>query len=104
MGGYLLTVWFFGAVRAIRRKVSAPPVVRASWPAGTPMPEAGPEVLFQIEHGKTIQAIKCYLEQNPGIGLKEAKDVIDGIVERGRQEGGAAGPDPQRRSSRSRLS
>ena len=82
------------AVRAVRRQGSAPPVLRASWPADVPMPDAGPEILFLIEHGKTVQAIKCYREQNPGIGLKEAKDVIDGIVEQGRQESNAAGPDP----------
>jgi hypothetical protein len=93
-GGYLLADWSYRAVRAVRRKILAPPVMRISWPADVPMPDAGPDILFMIEHGKTIQAIKCYREQNPGISLKEAKDVVDGIVERSRLEVGAAGPDP----------
>jgi hypothetical protein len=93
-GAFLFADCFRRGVRSVRRKVLGPPVVRASWPAGVSMPDAGPEILFLVEHGKKIQAIKQYREQNPGLGLKDAKDFVDGIVERGRLAGGVAGPDP----------
>jgi hypothetical protein len=35
-----------------------------------------------VERGRKIQAIKRYRVLNPGIGLKEAKDVVDGLVGR----------------------
>ncbi len=43
------------------------------------LPEPAPEVLLLAEQGRRIRAIKCYRELNPGLGLKEAKDVIDGL-------------------------
>lgn len=46
---------------------------------GQALPVPGPEVLNLMEQGKKIQAIKCYRRLNPGIGLKEAKDLIDGL-------------------------
>jgi ribosomal protein L7/L12 len=42
-----------------------------------PVPD--PEVLLLVEQGRKITAIKRYREQNPGIGLKQAKDVIDAL-------------------------
>ena len=41
-------------------------------------PNAGvhPDVIRYIQEGKKIQAIKVYREQ-AGVGLKEAKDMID---------------------------
>jgi hypothetical protein len=38
-----------------------------------------PEVLTLVARDQKIQAIKLYRELNPGTGLKEAKDVIDGL-------------------------
>jgi ribosomal protein L7/L12 len=51
-----------------------------------------PEVAALVERGRKIQAIKRYRQLNPGIGLKEAKDVIDGLVGRVLSSGGAADP------------
>jgi ribosomal protein L7/L12 len=51
-----------------------------------------PEVLVLLEQGRKIQAIKRYRELNPGVGLKEAKNVIDGFVGQVLSEGGAADP------------
>jgi hypothetical protein len=41
-------------------------------------PGAGvsPEILYQVQRGNKIEAIKLYREQT-GLGLKEAKDFID---------------------------
>jgi Ribosomal protein L7/L12 C-terminal domain len=44
------------------------------------LPEPEPEVVILVEQGRKIQAIKRYRELNPGTGLKEAKDVIDGLA------------------------
>jgi ribosomal protein L7/L12 len=38
-----------------------------------------PEVLILVKQGRKIQAIKRYRELNPGIGIKEAKDILDGL-------------------------
>ncbi len=38
-----------------------------------------PEVMSLVGQSKKIQAIKLYRQQNPGTGLKEAKDIIDQI-------------------------
>lgn len=37
------------------------------------------EVVHLVQQGKEIQAIKQYRTLNPGTGLKEAKDIIDGL-------------------------
>ncbi len=42
-------------------------------------PVPAQEILALMEQGQKIQAIKRYRELNPGIGLKQAKDVIDGL-------------------------
>jgi ribosomal protein L7/L12 len=47
--------------------------------ASQELPEATPEVVTLVERGRKIEAIKRYREQNPGIGLKQAKDIIDGL-------------------------
>jgi ribosomal protein L7/L12 len=36
-------------------------------------------VVTLVARDRKIQAIKRYRQVNPGIGLKDAKDVIDGI-------------------------
>lgn len=42
-------------------------------------PEVAPEVFLLVQQGRKIQAIKRYRALNPGIGLSEAKDVIDAL-------------------------
>ena len=43
------------------------------------VPGAGQDVLILVRQGRKIEAIKRYREMNPGIGLREAKHVIDGL-------------------------
>jgi ribosomal protein L7/L12 len=57
------------------------------------LPVTTPEVAALVERGRKIQAIKRYRELNPGIGLKEAKDVIDGLVGRVLSSGDTADPE-----------
>jgi ribosomal protein L7/L12 len=68
----------------LRRKVSSPWRARPSAayspvPVDEAPPVPDPEVLLLVEQGRKITAIKRYREQNPGIGLKQAKDVIDAL-------------------------
>jgi hypothetical protein len=46
---------------------------------GQELPMPGPEILSLAEQGQRIQAIKRYRQLNPGLGLKEARDVVDGL-------------------------
>jgi ribosomal protein L7/L12 len=46
--------------------------------AGPPLAAVSPEVVALIGGGKPIKAIKMY-RQMTGVGLKEAKDAIDGL-------------------------
>jgi hypothetical protein len=46
-------------------------------------PEPADEVLALLEQGRKIAAIKRYRELNPGMGLRDAKDVIDDIYPAG---------------------
>lgn len=41
------------------------------------VPGAGQDVLTLVRQGRKIEAIKRYRQLNPGIGLREAKHVID---------------------------
>jgi hypothetical protein len=41
--------------------------------------QVSPEFLILVKQGRKIQAIKRYRELNPGIGIKEAKDILDGL-------------------------
>jgi ribosomal protein L7/L12 len=45
---------------------------------GLPPAAASPEIVALVRDGKPIQAIKMY-RQMTGAGLKESKDVIDGL-------------------------
>jgi hypothetical protein len=67
-------------VRAVKRTGGAGPVDRHSGPPDETLPVPVPEVLVLLEQGRKIQAIKRYRELNPGVGLKEAKNVIDRFV------------------------
>jgi ABC-type transport system involved in cytochrome bd biosynthesis fused ATPase/permease subunit len=42
-------------------------------------PAVPPEIWTMVEQGEKIKAIKRYRQLNPGVGLKEAKNVIDGL-------------------------
>ena len=44
-----------------------------AWPA------AEQDVLTLVRQGRNIEAIKRYRELNPGVGLKDAKQVVDGL-------------------------
>ncbi len=77
-GGFVLAAlwmliaagWFFAARQRRRRE---PRGYGQAWPV------PAPEVLLLAEQGRKIQAIKRYRELNPDLGLKEAKNVIDGL-------------------------
>jgi hypothetical protein len=43
------------------------------------LPVPASDVRILAEQGRKIQAIKRYRQLNPDIGLREAKDVIDGL-------------------------
>lgn len=51
------------------------------------LPRASKQIESLVGAGKKIEAIKVYRLDNPGVALKEAKDVIDGIT---RQQQGLA--------------
>jgi ribosomal protein L7/L12 len=52
-------------------------------PDGEAPPAPTPAVRTLIDQGRKIQAIKLYRQLHPGTGLKEAKDIIDGLAARG---------------------
>jgi ribosomal protein L7/L12 len=39
-------------------------------------------VLALVDQGWTIQAIKRYRELNPDVGLRDAKDIVEGLIGR----------------------
>jgi hypothetical protein len=90
LGGHPRLVFFAavpcaGAVRLWRNALSRPSQLEqqrvleesaaALLVAGVPG-----EVAQLVQDGKKIQAIKQYRKLAPGLGLKEAKDIIDGGV------------------------
>jgi hypothetical protein len=81
-GAYVLADCVGRAVRAVRRRGRAAPVVRNSEPACGVLPVPAPEVLALVDQGWTIQAIKRYRELNPGVGLRDARDVVEGLIGR----------------------
>ena len=92
-GAFVLADCVGRTVRALKRTGGAAPVDRDSEPPDEALPAPEPEVLVLLEQGRSVQAIKRYRERNPGGGLTEAKDGIDGLVGRVRSGGGAAGPE-----------
>ena len=68
-----------GVLGAVTRKGGDAPADRDSVPVHEAPPAPAPEVLLLVEQGRKIQAIKHYRQVNRGIGLKQAKDVIDGL-------------------------
>jgi ribosomal protein L7/L12 len=79
VAGLLIASAVRGVLRAETRKGGAMSAGRHGGPVYQVLPEAAPEVLILVEQDRKIQAIKRYRELNPGIGLKQAKDVIDGL-------------------------
>jgi hypothetical protein len=85
--GYWLAYGVTGAILATRRRRAAGAAAAAGAAGGSrepvrrELPTPEPEVVILVGQGRKIQAIKRYREQNPGTGLKEAKDVIDGLVD-----------------------
>ena len=43
-----------------------------------PSQNVSPDILYEVQRGNKIAAIKLYREQT-GVGLKEAKDFIDSL-------------------------
>jgi large subunit ribosomal protein L7/L12 len=69
-------------VRYLLRYAGLDPEIAAAdyeaFGAGLPSAAASPEIVALVRDGKPIQAIKMY-RQMTGAGLKESKDVIDGL-------------------------
>ena len=65
------------------RKVWALTAAPRTEPDGEAPPAPAPEVRTLIDQGRKIQAIKLFYRQlHPGTGLKEAKEIIDGLAAR----------------------
>jgi hypothetical protein len=79
VGGSLLVSAVGGVLRARARPSGSAPAGLDAVSAyeAAPVPDA--EVLILVNQGRKIHAIKRYRQLNPGIGLKQAKDVIDGL-------------------------
>ena len=68
-----------GVLRAVRRKGGDASADRDTVAVREAPPVPAPEVLILVEQGRKIAAIQRYRWLNPGVGLKQAKDVIDGL-------------------------
>ena len=77
-------------VRQAKRRSRAASGVPHSEVSYKVRPGPSADVLALVEQGRKIQAIKRYRELNQGIGLKAAKDIIDGLDRRVPSEGGTA--------------
>jgi hypothetical protein len=89
-GAFVLVDLGGRAVRAAKRSSRAASGAPRSEVTYELWPEPSPEVLALLERGLKIQAIKRYLELNTGVGLKDAKGVIDALDRRVPSEGGPA--------------
>lgn len=65
----MLAASYFLVARQLRR--------REQLGSDQELPGAGQDVLTLVRQGRKIEAIKRYRQVNPGIGLREAKHVID---------------------------
>jgi ribosomal protein L7/L12 len=78
--GVSLLIGAVGAVLRARKGQAGPASADlGTVPASEVSPAPDAEVLVLVTAGRKIQAIKRYRQLNPGIGLKQAKDVIDGL-------------------------
>src|SRR6266576_2178092 len=48
-----------------------------------PYKSISPRVAGLLKQGKKIEAIKCYREENTGVGLREAKEYVEVVQRRG---------------------
>ena len=48
-----------------------------------PYKSISPRVTDLLKQGKKIEAIKCYREENAGVGLREAKEYVEEVQRRG---------------------
>jgi ribosomal protein L7/L12 len=48
-----------------------------------PYKNVSPRVVDFLKRGKKIEAIKCYREENAGVGLKDAKEFVEEVQRRG---------------------
>lgn len=47
-------------------------------PPGTPLSiDLSPEAVRHLQNGALISAIKVFKDANPGLGLKQAKDIVE---------------------------
>lgn len=81
-GAYVFADCVGRAIRAVRGRGRAAPAVRNSEPTFKVLPVPAPEVLALVDQGWTVQAVKRYRELNPGVGLRDAKDVVEGLIGR----------------------
>jgi hypothetical protein len=88
-GGYSVSSASGAASRARTRKNAGTRARLCAKPDTGASPADPSEVQILVDQGRMIQAIKRYRELHPGTGLKEAKDIIDGIAARN----GAANPE-----------
>lgn len=52
-------------------------------PPGTPLSiDLSPEAVRHLQNGALISAIKVFKDANPGMGLKQAKDVVEAYQRR----------------------
>jgi len=70
-------VWLLLAVSYFFRGLQRRRREQRGYEQALPAPAA--DVLVLAGRGQKIQAIRRYRQLNPGVGLKEAKDVIDGL-------------------------
>ena len=70
--GLLLSVYCFITAGVQHRR-------REQHGCGQVLPEPSPDVLTLSGQGRKIRAIKRYRRLNPGVSLKDAKGVIDGL-------------------------
>jgi len=47
-----------------------------------PYKSISPRVVDFVKRGKKIEAIKCYREENAGVGLKDAKEYVEEVQRR----------------------
>jgi hypothetical protein len=87
-GAFMLADLVGRTVRAAKRSSRAASGAPRSEVTCEVRPEPSSEVLALLEQGRKIQAIKRYRELNQGVGLKGAKDVIDGLERQVPSEGG----------------
>ena len=70
-----------GDIERLERKLDS--VIRHLGLEQELLPKASDRVKTHLSTGNTIDAIRAYREENPGVGLKEAKEAVEEL-QRGR--------------------